>query len=587
MLLIAALLAATSVGPQPVQPTSMSVRQGKAADGGAAWVVDCINCSGGGGGVASSVSVTGAVGVNILDGGTLQTNLSSIDAKTPALVSGRIPVDGSAVTQPVAVASSVLPSGAATDSLQTTGNSTLTTINGKLPALVSGRIPVDGSGVTQPVSGTVTTSPPSNASTNVAQLAGSSIAVNSGSVSAGTQRVVLATDQPQLTNALKVDGSGVTQPVSGTVTAQGAKSNNFGAPGATNLGVLPALANSGAPTWTEGTQVLLSTDLSGAVRVTGTVTTSPPSNASTNIAQVNGAAVNTGTGAAGAGTMRVAVASDSSIACNAGTNLNTSALALDATLTGRTQKTQITDGTRDGTVKAASTAAGATDTALVVALSPNSPTPAGTNVIGALSANQTVNIAQVNGVAVSTPGSGIQRVAVMGNGGIAMDTSNGSTVPSNSMSISLRAAAQGTTQPSAVAATNTQYPAGDTAGVLYVHPHGPVSWSCFVQGITATTQCRAAPAAGLRAYVTSVLCDNQAATVQTIDVVFGTGTNCGTGTTALTHKFQMGTNATTTSPDHVQAYFSTPLVPTAANAICARPSAATAFGCTLSGYDAP
>jgi hypothetical protein len=40
------------------------------------------------------------------------------------------------------------------------------------------------------------------------------IDVNSGNKSASTLRVVLATDQPQLTNALKVDGSAVTQPVS-------------------------------------------------------------------------------------------------------------------------------------------------------------------------------------------------------------------------------------------------------------------------------------------------------------------------------------------------------------------------------------
>jgi hypothetical protein len=39
---------------------------------------------------------------------------------------------------------------------------------------------------------------------------------NSGVKSASTVRMVLATDQPQLTNALKVDGSAVTQPVSGT-----------------------------------------------------------------------------------------------------------------------------------------------------------------------------------------------------------------------------------------------------------------------------------------------------------------------------------------------------------------------------------
>src|SRR4051812_33451279 len=42
---------------------------------------------------------------------------------------------------------------------------------------------------------------------------------NSGNKSAGTLRVVIATDQVALTNALKVDGSAVTQPVSGTVTA--------------------------------------------------------------------------------------------------------------------------------------------------------------------------------------------------------------------------------------------------------------------------------------------------------------------------------------------------------------------------------
>jgi hypothetical protein len=81
-----------------------------------------------------------------------------------------------------------------------------------------GSLTVDGTfwQATQPVSGTVTTSPPANASTNVAQVAGTATDVNSGVKSAGTQRIVIATDQPQLTNALKVDGSAVTQPVSGT-----------------------------------------------------------------------------------------------------------------------------------------------------------------------------------------------------------------------------------------------------------------------------------------------------------------------------------------------------------------------------------
>jgi hypothetical protein len=112
-------------------------------------------------------------------------------------------------------------------------------------------------------------------------------------------------------------------------------------------------------------------------------------------------------------------------------------------------------------------------------------------------------------------------------------------------------------------------------------------FSCLVQAVTATTQCQAAPAAGLRAYVTDISFSNQAATVQTLDIVFGTGTNCATGITALTHKYQMGTNATTTSPQSIVVDLKSPLVPTAANAICIRPSAATAFGATLTGYTAP
>lgn len=49
---------------------------------------------------------------------------------------------------------------------------------------------------------------------NTTKIVGTAIDVNSGNKSAGTQRIVLATDQPQLTNPLKVDGSAVTQPVS-------------------------------------------------------------------------------------------------------------------------------------------------------------------------------------------------------------------------------------------------------------------------------------------------------------------------------------------------------------------------------------
>jgi len=104
-----------------------------------------------------------------------------------------------------------------------------------------------------------------------------------------------------LAGALRIDGSAVTQPVSltsttitgtvavtqstspwvvslasttitGTVTIAGAKTNNNAAPGATNVGVLPALANAASPSWTEGDQVLESVDLTGRQRIRGTLT---------------------------------------------------------------------------------------------------------------------------------------------------------------------------------------------------------------------------------------------------------------------------------------------------------------------------
>lgn len=59
---------------------------------------------------------------------------------------------------------------------------------------------------------------------------------------------------------------------------------------------------------------------------------------------------------------------------------------------------KVTDGTNAAAVKAASTAAAAADPSAVVALSPNSPLPAGGNVIGALSANQSINVNQYGGV---------------------------------------------------------------------------------------------------------------------------------------------------------------------------------------------
>lgn len=78
--------------------------------------------------------------------------------------------------------------------------------------LVSGRVTDSTTNAT--ISSSVTTP-----NINVHRMGGNPTDTNTGNASAGTMRVVLATDQPSLANALLVDGSAVTQPVSGTVTA--------------------------------------------------------------------------------------------------------------------------------------------------------------------------------------------------------------------------------------------------------------------------------------------------------------------------------------------------------------------------------
>lgn len=99
---------------------------------------------------------------------------------------------------------------------------------------------------------------PANQSVNAAQLAGTATSVNSGTKDAGTLRVVLATDQPALTNKLLVTPDSV---------------------------ALPA-------------------------------------NQSVNAAQFGGTNVVTGAGASGAGIPRVTVSNDSSLAANQSVNLN-------------------------------------------------------------------------------------------------------------------------------------------------------------------------------------------------------------------------------------------------------------------------
>lgn len=143
-------------------------------------------------------------------------SLASIDAGIPAAlgaatIANSMPVNiASDQTVPISAASLPLPAGASTSALQTTGNTSLASIDSKIPAnltVTATRLLVDGSGVTQPISGNVAatqsgtwTVQPGNTANTTPWLTTISQGGNSASVSAA--------------NALKVDGSAVTQPIS-------------------------------------------------------------------------------------------------------------------------------------------------------------------------------------------------------------------------------------------------------------------------------------------------------------------------------------------------------------------------------------
>jgi hypothetical protein len=246
----------------------------------------------------------------------------------------------------------------------------------------TGTLKVDGSGSTQPVSGTVV-------------LGAGAAAVGSVSVSnfPSTQAVsgtVAATQStsPWVTSDNHLPASAALSDALANPTTSELAANSLGWD-ATNSVWRRLQVDAGTGT--------LKVDGSGATQpVSGTVTTTPPANASTNVAQVNGVTVLTGAGAVGTGSARIAVGQDTTTIAGsapgtAGTpsaNVVTvqgsgsgTALPVSGTVTGNqgTANTlanawaaKITDATNGpAAVKAASTAAAATDPSLVVALSPN------------------------------------------------------------------------------------------------------------------------------------------------------------------------------------------------------------------------
>ena len=139
-------------------------------------------------------------------------NWTTLLSRIPALVSGRVPVDGSSVTQPISATALPLPTSAATSALQTTGNTSLSSIDTKTPALgqalATASTPVvlpaaQITSLTPPTSVTVTQ--PTAANLNATIVGTGTLAVqNTAAVVGGN------------TLAVKTDGSAVTQPISAT-----------------------------------------------------------------------------------------------------------------------------------------------------------------------------------------------------------------------------------------------------------------------------------------------------------------------------------------------------------------------------------
>jgi hypothetical protein len=266
---------------------------------------------------------------------TQVTKLTSIDDKTPALVSGKVPVDvgtpsvtvnnGVGSPVPVSAASLPLPAGAATSANQTTANSSLSSIDTKVPAnltVTATRLLVDNSGVTQPISaaslplpdGAATSANQSTANSSLSSIdsklsslgqkamasstpvaissdqtaipiSAASLPLPTGAASESTLSILNTKVPANLTvnsTRLLVDGSGVTQPISGSVsvsnlpTTQNVAVTSALPAGTNNIGdvdiaTLPVSFDSGNSDATTQ-RVVIATNQS-AIPISGTVTT--------------------------------------------------------------------------------------------------------------------------------------------------------------------------------------------------------------------------------------------------------------------------------------------------------------------------
>jgi hypothetical protein len=123
--------------------------------------------------------------------------------------------------------------------------------------------------------------------------------------------------------------------------------------------------------------------------------------------------------------------------------------------------------------------------------------------------------------------------------------------------------------------------------------YGPGNVSAFVCGFNSIaaslTQCQAAPAAGLKLYITTLHIQTTTTTSGTYALQTGTGSNCVTGTAALfpvsgtANRF----NAPITTSAMAVVTFDPPLTAPAASAVCVIGVATNTVSGQIAGYTAP
>lgn len=213
---------------------------------------------------------------------------------------------------PISAASLPLPSGAATGGKQDTGNTSLASIDGKITAVNTGAVVISSGSVTADTELT-TADLDTGAGTDTRAVVGLVVAAsggaanlsgNSGNKDGGTIRVVIATDQPALTNKLLVTPDSVALPANQSVNvAQVAGTTTSTNSGTKDAGTIRVVLATDQPALTNK---LLVTPDSVAL----------PSNQSVNVSQVNGVTPLMGNGVTGTGSMRVTIASDTTANSN-------------------------------------------------------------------------------------------------------------------------------------------------------------------------------------------------------------------------------------------------------------------------------